>query len=128
MFYRFYGLFKPIAEKWPLNKINAVLLLATVLIVLMAFRVIWIFIYRFIDLKPDIGIKEMIAGLIGMIYGVMWMGVILKSLQYFGYQPVMDIIQGTFSERYIMPLPIIIYKVVVTMGGKIFSGGKIYET
>lgn len=127
MFYRFYGLFKPLAEKWS-PRINAVLLVLTVLIVLVVFRLMWIFIYRFIDLKPDLGIKELIAGLIGMIYGLMWMGVILKSLQYFGYQPVMNIIQGTFSERYIMPLPIMVYKAVITVGGKIFSGGKIYET
>ncbi len=128
MFYRFYGIFKPLAEKWAGNKIYGFGLLSIILLVLIIFRLIWIFLYRFIDLKPDIGIKEIIAGLIGAFYALLWMGAILKALQYFGSKPVLNIIEGTFSAHYIMPLPHMVYKTMVTVGGKIFTGGRAYET
>jgi len=128
MFYRFYRIFKPLTEWVASNKVYAIALLGMVLAVLIVFRIIWIFIYRFIDIKPDLEIKEIIAGMIGAVYGVMWMAVVLKALHYFEYKPILDVIGGTFSERYIMPLPLLIYKAIVTIGGKVFSGGKIYET
>jgi len=127
MFYRFYRVFKPLAELVT-SKIYSIALLGMVLAVLIVFRIVWIFIYRFIDIKPDLEIKEIIAGMIGAVYGLMWMAVVLEALHYFGYKPILDVIRGTFSERYIMPLPLLIYKAIVTIGGKIFSGGKIYET
>ncbi len=128
MFYRFNEVFKSLAEKWVGNKVYAIGLLSIILLVLIIFRLVWIFLYRFIDLKPDIGIKEIIAGLIGAFYALLWMGAILKALQYFGSKPVLNIIEGTFSAHYIMPLPLMVYKVIVTVGGKIFTGGKAYET
>lgn len=128
MFYRLYAIFRPLAEKWGGNKVYAFGLLSVIFLVLIVFRLLWIFLYRFIDLEPDIGIKEIIAGLIGVFYALLWMGAILKALQYLGSKPILNIIEGTLSARYLLPLPLMVYKVIVTVGRKIFTGGKPYET
>ncbi|MDP8233569.1 MAG: CvpA family protein [Candidatus Saelkia tenebricola] len=123
MFYRFREIFRILADKWQPNAVYSLGLLGSVLAIMLVFRFFWFFLHKFIDMRPTFGIYEIIAGMLGLFYGLIWMGIILKVLQYSNLSGVRHIIPGTMSARFIMPIPFGIYEVVANILKIVTPGG-----
>jgi len=123
MFYRFHKIFQLLAEKWHPNLVYSLGLISTVLTAILVSRIFWFFIHRFIDMKPTFGIYEVIAGIIGLLNGVLWIGIILKALNYANIAAVKNVIAHTISARFIMPVPLGTYEVITRILQTITPGG-----
>lgn len=110
MFYEVGRHLKPIGEKWAMEKVYAVGMLVSVLLVLLVFRVLWIFLAKFLPSESGIGWRGNVAGLIGAVYGLLWMSILLKSVTYLNVPAIINVYRRTFSARYLLPLPFKIYK------------------
>ena len=123
MFYRFSNVLSFWTRRWcSAEKVYALGLLGSVLLALFIFRIFWSFIDKFIDIKPSWGLIQVLAGLIGVCYGLLWMAVLMKSVYFLKLGPVNNVINNTVSARFILPLSSNIYKIVSSVGSKIFIG------
>jgi len=123
MFYRFHKIFQLLAEKWRPNLVYSLGLAGTVLAAILVSRFFWFFIHRFIDMRPTFGIYEIIAGIVGLLNGVLWMGIILKALNYADIEAAKNVISNTISTRFIMPVPLGIYEGITKILQTIAPGG-----
>lgn len=121
MFYRFSYIFKGLSQRLNSSFVYGIALLVVVLAVLLIFKIFWFLIYRFIDLRPALGISEVVAGIIGAFYGLLWAGIILRALYYGELEAIKNIVGDTLSARFILPLPLFSYKVITKLGMKIFA-------
>ncbi len=120
MFYRLSGLLKLLADKFFPNLVYSLGLFIAVLFMVLVFRLFLLIVYRFIDTKPALGSLGILAGIAGLIYILLWASVLLKSLHYLNIEAVRNVISGSFSAKYILPLPLFIYKIIVGIGTKVF--------
>ena len=123
MFYGTVRYLKPLGEKWEVEKVYAIGILISVLFVLLVFRILWIFLANFLPSESGIGWREKVSGLIGAIYGLLWMSVLLKSVTYLNIPAIINVYRRTISAKYLLPLPFKIYKGIDLVIDRAFSIG-----
>jgi hypothetical protein len=123
VFYKIGRYLKPLGEKWAIEKVYAIGILVSVLFALLVFRILWVFLAKFLPSESGIGWREKVAGLIGAVYGLLWMSVLLRSVTYLNIPAIINVYRRTISAKYLLPLPFKIYKGIDLVIDRAFNIG-----
>ncbi|MDP8216113.1 MAG: CvpA family protein [Candidatus Kaelpia imicola] len=123
MFYRLGNFYEYLAQRFNTNIVYGLGMVSTVIVVVLVFRLLGIFIDRFFDIRPNLGITEIIAGLIGLSSGLLWMGIFTRVFYYLNLWGFRRWVGGSVTYRFILPIPNAVYGVIAKVLQLITPGG-----
>ena len=123
VFYRLSRFFDLIAGKSSHNMAYGLGFASVVLLVVLISRLALVFIHNFLDLKPKAGIYEVVAGVMGFLYGLLWISVLSKSFYYLNFWRAREVIAGSFTYKFILPVSGRIYESIIGILKIITPGG-----
>ncbi len=123
MFYRLGNFYEYLAQRFNANIVYGLGMISTVVVVVLVFKLLGVFIDRFFDIRPNLGITEIIAGLIGLLSGLLWMGIFTRVFYYFNLWGFRRWITDSVTYEFILPIPNAVYSVIAKALQLITPGG-----
>ena len=123
MFYRLGNFYEYLAQRFNNNIVYSLGMLSTVVVVVLILKLLGVFIDRFLDIRPHLGIAEIVAGLIGILSGLLWTGVFTRVFYYLNLGGFRHWIGGSVTHKFIMPIPNAVYGMLGKVLQLITPGG-----
>ncbi|MDP8252962.1 MAG: CvpA family protein [Candidatus Kaelpia aquatica] len=123
MFYRLGNFYEYLAQRFNTNIVHGLGMVATVVVVVLVFRLLGIFIDKFFDIRPNLGITEIVAGLIGLLSGLLWTGVFTRAFYYLNLWGFRRWVADSVTYKFILPIPNAVYGVIAKVLQLITPGG-----
>ncbi len=123
MFYRLGNFYDYLAQRFNSNIVYGLGMVVTVVVVVLILKLLGVFIERFLDIRPHLGIAEVVAGLIGLFSGLLWMGVFTRVFYYLNLWGFRRWIVDSVTYKFIMPMPNAVYGILGKVLQLITPGG-----
>ena len=123
IFYRMGGFYEYFARRFNGNIVYGLGMALTVITVVLILKLLGVFIDRFFDIRPHLGIAEVVAGFIGLLSGLLWISLFTKVFYLINLWGFRRWIADSLTYKFIMPIPEAIYSILGRILQLITPGG-----